>query len=280
MDTKIVLKLSLIGLLVFSFAFYANGDKVAQKAKTENRNVKSSRPSRIAVAIGKFENRSNAPDEISRGIRTRIQQCVTSIKKFDVQEREKLKEAMKERQLVASGISNGTAANVSRVSIIRPVSYIIYGNVLSYSVDRHIGDSNSSASAFVKSTIELQVKIVNVNSARILSIKTFWGHGMEKEIVSGGSKSSAGDGLREAIDEAAHAVRGRHFGHDAGRQVGIVIAAAAGYFALRFMLKIIAKVPLSAFAVYLAILGIIFLALQLSGSSLVPAFAPAPAPVG
>ena len=61
---------------------------------------------------------------------------------------------------------------------------------------------------------------------------------------------------------------------------GILVAAAAGYFALRFMLKIIAKVPLSAFAVYLAILGIIFLALQLSGSSLVPAFAPSPAPVG
>ena len=62
--------------------------------------------------------------------------------------------------------------------------------------------------------------------------------------------------------------------------IGIVVAAAAGYFALRFMLKIIAKVPLSAFAVYLAILGIVFLALQLSGSSLVPAFAPSPAPVG
>ena len=61
---------------------------------------------------------------------------------------------------------------------------------------------------------------------------------------------------------------------------GIIVAAAAGYFALRFMLKIIAKVPLSAFAVYLAILGIVFLALQLSGSSLVPAFAPSPAPVG
>ena len=62
--------------------------------------------------------------------------------------------------------------------------------------------------------------------------------------------------------------------------VGIVVAAAAGYFALRFMLRIIAKVPLSVFAVYLAILGIVFLLLQLSGSSLVPAFVPSPAPVG
>ena len=62
--------------------------------------------------------------------------------------------------------------------------------------------------------------------------------------------------------------------------VGIVVAAVVGFFALRFMLKIIRKVPLSVFAVYLALIGILFLALQLSGSSLVPAFAAVAAPVG
>ena len=62
--------------------------------------------------------------------------------------------------------------------------------------------------------------------------------------------------------------------------VGIIIAAVTGFFALRFMLKIIEKVPMSVFAVYLAIVGIVFLALQLSGSSLVPAFMPSPVPVG
>ena len=62
--------------------------------------------------------------------------------------------------------------------------------------------------------------------------------------------------------------------------VGILIAAVVGYFALRFMLKIIARVPLSVFAVYLAVIGIIFLALQLSGSSLLPAFSPSSVPAG
>ena len=56
--------------------------------------------------------------------------------------------------------------------------------------------------------------------------------------------------------------------------VGILVAAVAGYFALRFMLKMISRVPLSAFAIYLAVIGILFLVLQLSGSSLVPAFSP------
>ena len=59
--------------------------------------------------------------------------------------------------------------------------------------------------------------------------------------------------------------------------VGILVAAVAGYFALRFMLKMIAKVPMSVFAVYLAVIGIIFLVMQLSGSSLIPAFSPAAA---
>ena len=62
--------------------------------------------------------------------------------------------------------------------------------------------------------------------------------------------------------------------------VGIAVAAVVGFFTLRLMLRMIARVPLSVFAVYLAIIGIIFLSLQLSGSSLVPVFMPAPASAG
>ena len=62
--------------------------------------------------------------------------------------------------------------------------------------------------------------------------------------------------------------------------VGILLAAVVGYFSIRFMLRIIVKVPLSWFALYMALIGILFLLLQLTGSVLVPAFAiPASAPV-
>nr|AHF25238.1 undecaprenyl-diphosphatase 4 [uncultured bacterium Contig90] len=61
--------------------------------------------------------------------------------------------------------------------------------------------------------------------------------------------------------------------------VGILLAAVVGYFSIRFMLRIIVKVPLSWFALYLALIGILFLLLQLTGSVLVPAFEiPAPVP--
>ena len=45
-----------------------------------------------------------------------------------------------------------------------------------------------------------------------------------------------------------------------------------GWLSIRFMLKIISKVPLAWFALYLAVIGVIYLVLQLTGSSIVPAF--------
>ena len=61
--------------------------------------------------------------------------------------------------------------------------------------------------------------------------------------------------------------------------VGIVVAAVVGYVSIRFMLKLIVRVPLSWFALYLAVIGIAFLILQLTGSAIVPAFSVPPAPL-
>lgn len=61
---------------------------------------------------------------------------------------------------------------------------------------------------------------------------------------------------------------------------GIAVAAIVGFLSIRFMLKVISKVPMAWFALYLAIIGIAFLLLQLTGSSLVPGFSVPPAPLG
>ena len=55
--------------------------------------------------------------------------------------------------------------------------------------------------------------------------------------------------------------------------VGIAFAAVTGYLAIRFMLKIISRVSLGWFALYVAVLGIVFLVLQAVGVSGIPAFA-------
>ncbi len=56
--------------------------------------------------------------------------------------------------------------------------------------------------------------------------------------------------------------------------VGIVVAGVTGYASIRFMLNLITKVSLNWFALYVAILGVIFLALQLIGMPGVTPFAP------
>ena len=62
---------------------------------------------------------------------------------------------------------------------------------------------------------------------------------------------------------------------------GVIAAAVVGFLAIRFMLRIIAKVPLCWFALYLAVIGVAFLAFQFLGLLNVPPFAvPAAAALG
>ena len=54
--------------------------------------------------------------------------------------------------------------------------------------------------------------------------------------------------------------------------VGVVVAAISGYLAIRFMLRLINKVSLNWFALYVALLGLVILCLQLAGCPGLPAF--------
>ncbi len=56
--------------------------------------------------------------------------------------------------------------------------------------------------------------------------------------------------------------------------VGMAVAAGVGYLSIRFMLKLVTKVSLNWFALYVAILGVLFLILQLIGLPGVRPFAP------
>ena len=53
---------------------------------------------------------------------------------------------------------------------------------------------------------------------------------------------------------------------------GILVASVVGYLSIRFMLRMITHAPLSWFALYLSLIGIIYLLLQLAGSQMIPPF--------
>ena len=61
--------------------------------------------------------------------------------------------------------------------------------------------------------------------------------------------------------------------------IGVIAAAVVGYLSIRFMLRIITKVPLSWFALYMALIGVAYLSLQLTGMMNLPAFR-MPVPLG
>lgn len=56
--------------------------------------------------------------------------------------------------------------------------------------------------------------------------------------------------------------------------VGMAVAAVSGYLAIRFMLRLIQKISLNWFALYVAVVGVTVLVLQLAGVAGVPPFEP------
>ena len=127
MSTKTLMKLSLMGLLALSFASvtaYAkdNDDDDTEEVAPKKKKAKKSKkkvdmPTRMVVAINKFENKSAAPDSAFETIRARVQQCVVGARKFEVVEREQLKAAMSEQHLAAAGVTDGEDADAVLVDL-------------------------------------------------------------------------------------------------------------------------------------------------------------------
>lgn len=216
MDPKTLVKLSLMGLLAFSFvapaafAKEADEDDTEEVAPKKKKGKKSkskkgaSEATRMVVAINKFENKSGAPDSVFETIRARVQQCVAGARKFEVVEREQLKAAMSEQTLVASGVTDGEDADAPEAGKMKAASYIVYGNVLYCGTDKSGGSAEGVASAVVKSKVELQIKITNGETGKILTQKSAIGYGIDKAMATAEFKSSTGQGMRDAIDEACH----------------------------------------------------------------------------
>ena len=215
MDTKTLIKLSLMGLLVFSFAAvpaYAQEDEddteevAPKKKKSKKSKKKKAAPSRMVVAINKFENKSDAADSVFQTIRARVQQCVVGARKFEVVEREQLKAAMSEQTLAASGLTDGEDVDAPEAGKLKAASYIIYGNVLYCGTDKSGGSSEGVSSAVKKSKVELQIKITNGETGKILAQKSAIGYGIDKALATAEFASASGQGMRDAIDEACHMV--------------------------------------------------------------------------
>lgn len=165
---------------------------------------KTSTAGRIAIAIAKLENKSEMPDSTLVELRSRMQQCIAGTMRFYVQDRENLKALLQEQALAVAGIANSEGAEVPAATKVEYAPYIVLGTVQSCRTDHSALKTDGARYAISKSTIELLMKLVNCRTGSIVATKTV--QGMGRAIEADNSKPSTGLGMRDAIDEACHAV--------------------------------------------------------------------------
>lgn len=184
-------------------------EEVAPKKKAKKKKNKKgakSGPEKMFVAIHKFDNKSDASGSDIETLQSRVQQCVVGTKKFQVVEREQLKTVMKEANLAAAGQTDAEDPEAPEAGKLKAASYVIYGTVMYYGVDKAVGAADGVASAVAKSKVEVQLKITDGESGKILAQKSAIGVGLDKAMATEGFQSAKSGGMRDAVDEAAHMI--------------------------------------------------------------------------
>ena len=173
------------------------------------------RPSKVYLAISKFEDRvtSASYDRHFRlqqvdNIRQRITDKVVNTRKFDVIERERIEDILKEQSLQDSGITSGKEGdmNTPRSGMIRTCGYVMLGSVLSIGEDAAATSVDGTSAAVSKMKVEVQIRLENVESGKIVASKTVQGFGKSSATGAKGAASAANiaeQALRDACDDAA-----------------------------------------------------------------------------
>ena len=134
-------------------------------------------------------------------LQDRIVGNVVSSRKYEVVDRENLEKVQKELKLVDAGMTEGDAPESNRM---KAAGYIIYGKVIQfrhYETQATVGTVTVTA---LKGTVELQIRIVNIETTRQLAAKT-----IKKEVVKRMSNAVASsqnlelEVMTEALDLVA-----------------------------------------------------------------------------
>ena len=176
------------GLVAFSFAMHVQAAK-------------------MVVAIDKFENEANCPDELFQALRSRITDNIINTRKFDVVERQRMGSVLSEQKNAASGLT--TEESAPEANKIKAAGFVLYGSVLS------LGRDGSSVSLVGVSSskdtvkVELQLRIANAESGKILSSKTIRATKSQSRMAGDGQRVSGNveeQAIQDAIREASKKV--------------------------------------------------------------------------
>ena len=174
---------------------------------------------RMVVSVGKFETNIQGGSEDANGnfsgtvdsqqietLRTRIQNRVVGTRKFEVTERQQLKQLLAELTLADSGVTNGDDAGAPRSGMLKAAVYTLYGSILSWNFVERDGGANGVSAKTKRARIELQLKIADVETGKILADKIVTGYGFSKKMTANGGaigRASTDRAMRDAIDNVA-----------------------------------------------------------------------------
>ena len=173
---------------------------------------------RMVVSVGKFETNIKGGREDANGnfsgtvdsqqietLRTRIQNRVVGTRKFEVTERQQLKQLLDELKLADSGVTNGDDAGAPRSGMLKAAVYTLYGSILSWNFVERDGGGEGVSSKTKTARIELQLKLADVETGKILADKIVTGDGFSKMRTAGGAigRASTDGAMRDAIDNVA-----------------------------------------------------------------------------
>ncbi|HOV31912.1 MAG TPA: CsgG/HfaB family protein [Candidatus Hydrogenedens sp.] len=128
-----------------------------------------SKPGKMIVAIGKFENKSNAPDELFQRLRTRITDEIVNTRKFEVVEREQMDELISEDELVKKGVIQGE--DPDKPSELVAAGYKIYGSVLFLGLDSASGTVGNVTAKRQTAKVDIQLRFADLKTGKILASK-------------------------------------------------------------------------------------------------------------
>ncbi|MCX8064327.1 MAG: CsgG/HfaB family protein [Candidatus Hydrogenedentes bacterium] len=162
-------------------------------------NERSGSSSKQMVVIGKFENKSGADEETFNTLRSRITNDIVNTRKFDVLEREHLETISREVELVQRGVTTGELS--TDIGKFETAGYMLYGDVLSLGLDRAYGTVGDVTATRQNAVVEIQLRIADLRSGKILASKQVVGRSTYSDIISAGMGSS-GNVSRMLIEKA------------------------------------------------------------------------------
>ena len=153
MKTRLFYHLNFAVVLAVICSFMLVHETVAQEA-------------RMFVVIDKFDSNADVSANQFETLRSRIQHRVIGTRKFQVLEREQLKNALSEQRLLDSGVTDAEDPAAPESGKLKAAGFVIYGKILFFGRDAAVGASADVTSSKMTAKVEIQLKITDAEFKR------------------------------------------------------------------------------------------------------------------